>query len=472
MAFKEALKIAPEDHDAHFSLGNVYSNMRRWADAISEYQQAIRASKKDGEAYNNLGLAHFNLGAYAEAVKAYEHAIRIFPNWAEPHFNLGNAHSKLGRPGAALAEYKVAVQLRPDYASSVPPAAGGPQPNLIARNNSGAARENNGESREDSVRPSPASTQTSQRTASNNNTATNDASPSSSPTSNSSTGGALPKAPDPTPARNASITETPAPKTVAPSASVATNNTTPVDPTSIYRVGIGDVLDIRLLNAPTNSSTLYTVQAGGLLEYALAGDSIVVVGLTTDEIDARLTSELQRRSIQANPQVIVSVRDYASHTVLVSGLVGNPGGKILQREAVPLYVIVADAQPRPEAAQVVLNSHTTGQNTVIDLTDTAGLNTLVRPGDVINVTAQTPQFYYIGGDIDVPGQKEFHAGITLTQAVLAAGGYLRAGKTVVEIARQGADGRLNALKYKLVDIMSGKIPDPRLQGGDRIEVYR
>ena len=246
----------------------------------------------------------------------------------------------------------------------------------------------------------------------------------------------------------------------------------PVDPTTIYRVGVGDVLDIRLLNAPTNSSTLYTVQAGGVLEYALAGDPIVVGGMTTDEIDARITSELQRRSIQANPQVVVSVRDYASHTVLVSGLVTNPGGKILQRGAMPLYVVIADAQPRPEAAQVVLNSHTTGQSTIIDLADTAALNTLVRPGDVINVTAQTPQFYYIGGDIDVPGQKEFHAGITLTQAVLAAGGYLRAGKTVVEIARQGADGRLNALRYKLVDIMSGKIPDPRLQGGDRIEVYR
>lgn len=138
----------------------------------------------------------------------------------------------------------------------------------------------------------------------------------------------------------------------------------------------------------------------------------------------------------------------------------------------PLYVIIADAQPRPEAAQVVLNSHTTNQNTIIDLADTAGLNVLVRPGDVINVTAQTPQFYYIGGDIDEPGQKQFHSGITMTQAILAAGGYLRAGKTTIEIARQGADGRLNVLKYNMSEVMSGKIPDPRLQAGDRVEVYR
>lgn len=248
------------------------------------------------------------------------------------------------------------------------------------------------------------------------------------------------------------------------------------DPTSIYRVGVGDVLDIRLLNPPANSlagrSTLYTVRAGGVLEYPSLGDPIVVAGMTADEINARLTAELRRRAVHANAKAVVSVRDYASHTVLISGLVMNPGGKILQREAVPLYVVIADAQPRPEAAVAVLSSDTTGQNAVVDLSDTAGMNTLVRPGDVINVTARAPQFYYISGDVMTPGEKPFHSGITLTQAVLAAGGSLRAGKTVVAVGRQAADGRLHTSRYNLADIMSGKLPDPRLRAGDRVEVSR
>jgi len=43
--------------------------------------------------------------------------------------------------------------------------------------------------------------------------------------------------------------------------------------TEIYRVGIGDVLDIRLLNsAANNSSTLFTVVANGVIDLPIAGE--------------------------------------------------------------------------------------------------------------------------------------------------------------------------------------------------------
>ena len=75
-------------------------------------------------------------------------------------------------------------------------------------------------------------------------------------------------------------------------------------------------------------------------------------GLTADEISDRFESELKRRALVENPKVSVGVRDYASHTILVSGLVKESGPKILRREAIPLYVVVADAQPLPEAEHV------------------------------------------------------------------------------------------------------------------------
>ncbi|HYE66642.1 MAG TPA: hypothetical protein VD966_13725, partial [Pyrinomonadaceae bacterium] len=46
--------------------------------------------------------------------------------------------------------------------------------------------------------------------------------------------------------------------------------------TKIYRVGVGDVLDIHLLNANSRESTLFTVMPGGLLEYPLAGEPLQV----------------------------------------------------------------------------------------------------------------------------------------------------------------------------------------------------
>ncbi|MGH9871294.1 MAG: polysaccharide biosynthesis/export family protein [Pyrinomonadaceae bacterium] len=237
--------------------------------------------------------------------------------------------------------------------------------------------------------------------------------------------------------------------------------------TEIYRVGVGDVLDIRLRNSPSNRSTLYSVVDGGLIDFPIAGGPISVIGLTTKEIQARLTSELKRLAVEERTQVTVGVRQYASHTVVITGLVGSPGTKILRREAVPLYVLLAEVQPRLDAARVVILRGGT-PTPVLDLSDSAALNFIVRPGDVINLTARPQEFYYIAGNINYPGQKSFQPGITLVQAILAAGGLAR--NNLVELSREGANGRLTTTKIKVKEIKSGKVEDPKLQPGDRIAV--
>ncbi len=243
--------------------------------------------------------------------------------------------------------------------------------------------------------------------------------------------------------------------------------------TSVYRIGVGDVLDIRILNQPdTRHSTLYTVLTGGVLEYPLLRNPLTITGMTAEELAAQLIAELKHRGVFDKPQVRVSVRDYASHAVLVSGLVSDPGTKILRREAVPLYVVVAEAQPKPEAGRAVVTSHASGKTSSVDLTDAAAMGMLVQQGDVVNLVARPPEFFYIGGEIAAPGQKDFHTGMTLTQAVLASGGMTRLAAGRVKVSRQGADGRLVSKEYNLKEIEDGVIPDPPLQAGDRVEVAR
>jgi polysaccharide export outer membrane protein len=256
----------------------------------------------------------------------------------------------------------------------------------------------------------------------------------------------------------------------APAATAAVTAPAPAL-TNIYRVGIGDVLDVRLLNAPTTESTLFTVLAGGLLEYPLAGEPVAVAGLTTEEINAQITPKIK---LYDNPRLAVSVREYASHRVIVTGLVNDPGTKVLRREAVPLYVVLAEAQPRAEAARATI-MRPGGQSVTVDLSDTTATSVLVVSGDVIRLTAAPPaqpQFYYIGGQINMPGQKDFHKGLTLMQAILASGGTSRFAGSEVKVMRQGEDGRLVTTKYNLKRIEEGKIPDPVLQAGDRLEVSR
>lgn len=236
-----------------------------------------------------------------------------------------------------------------------------------------------------------------------------------------------------------------------------------------YRVGVRDVLDIQLAGSSGKQSTLFTVIDGGLVEYPLAGGPIQAAGLTTAEVAELLR---QRLKILDNPRVIVGVRDYASHTVTVTGFVGAPGVKNLRREAVPLYAMLAEALMHPEAARATITRPGRAPM-VVDLRDPNLASTLVLPGDVIKVSgmpASPTEFIFVGGEVSSPGQKPYHAGVTLTQAILACGGTTKNAGSRVRVSRQGADGRLISDEYNLRKIQDGKIADPVLQKGDRIQV--
>lgn len=240
-------------------------------------------------------------------------------------------------------------------------------------------------------------------------------------------------------------------------------------PTEIYRVGIGDVLDVQLPQTPSNRSTLFTVLEGGVLDYSFISNPIPVAGLTAAQVAARLRQEIK---IFDKPDVVVAVRDYASHNVTVTGLVSAPGIKPLRREAVPLYVVISQSLPLAEAARATI-VRTGVQPIPVDLSDSKATSTLVIPGDVIKVSAMPTgptEFFFAGGEVAAPGQKPYHAGLTLTQAILASGGPTKNAGTKVRISRQAADGRLVRTEYNLRNIQSGKDPDPVLQKGDRLEM--
>ena len=241
--------------------------------------------------------------------------------------------------------------------------------------------------------------------------------------------------------------------------------------TEEYRVGIGDVLDIRLEDMPTQESTLFTVVVGGFIEYPLLSQPLRVVGLTTDEILERLTADIK---VIRNPRVFLKVREYYSHRVIVNGAVENPGGKPLRREAMPLYAVLAAAIPRAEATSATIVRAGKAQPPLA-LSDQKAMSTLIMPGDIIRIAGKSEgakEFFYAGGQIVSPGEKSFRTGMTLTQALLACGGKTREAGKGVKISRRNTDGFLVTSEYDLRGIEEGKALDPLLQAGDRIEVER
>ena len=244
----------------------------------------------------------------------------------------------------------------------------------------------------------------------------------------------------------------------------------PTATSAIYRVGVGDVLDIRLAKMPTRESTLFTVMRNGTIEFPLLNYPLTVSGITTDEISRLLRQEIK---VISDARATVSVRDYASHEVLVTGVVDSPGKKFMRRESMPLYAVIAEALPRPEGSVATITRG--GRAESFSMTDSRAMATLVLPGDVIKISgavAAPKRFLYVGGDVASPGEREFRDGMTLTQALLAAGGVPGGAKSIVKVSRRNAGGFLVVREYNLRMIEEGKSPDPLIEAGDRIEVTR
>lgn len=244
-----------------------------------------------------------------------------------------------------------------------------------------------------------------------------------------------------------------------------------VSPMEIYKIGVGDVLFISLQNAPAKNSTYFTVLNDGTIDYPLAGEMVQVLGLTTEQIEDTLKEKIK---LYDSPQVSVKVREHNSHNYTVLGLVEKSGTMVMEREATPLYVIRAKAQIQAKANRVILKRGNDSQ--VIDLRDSKSGDTLIFPNDIVEFTsdeaemAKNPQFYYIGGEINSGGKKDFTNGITLTQAILESGGLKRTNIKKVVIRRKNSDGLLIPNEFDLKAIKDGKSADPILQIGDTIEV--
>ena len=373
-------------------------------------KQIDSVARENARRQYKAGMKYGRANLFRQALQSFQQAVENDPEFADAYYGLGMAHSDLGEYSQAVAAFQKALKLNPQM--------------VDAYTALGQAYSKLNEKKE------PAPTKSRPK-----------GEPLGQPVDSNS---------DPA---NKNEEE---------------NTADADDPTRIYRVGAGDVLDIRIRGVSGNASTLFTVSEDGSLSHPLFSHALSVVGLTTDQIGERVSGELKQRSMGDDGITQVAVREYNSHVVLISGLVKEPGTKILRREAIPLYVVLADAQPLPEAALANVVSRG-AQSRTVDLAEAEQMSLLVKPGDVITIQPAPKQFFYVGGEVKSPGELPFRPGLTLTQAIISAGGIKLKGDKV-QLTRGRGNGLLTMREFKLKDINKGKIPDPLVEAGDRITV--
>jgi polysaccharide export outer membrane protein len=208
-------------------------------------------------------------------------------------------------------------------------------------------------------------------------------------------------------------------------------------------VGPGDVLDINIYEAGV---TLFagTSSAGGgaatlgvqvqklpLTRIDDLGDITIpyagtlhVAGLTIGEVEAMVRNSLQRLS--QNPQVLITLSQAITNSVIVGGEVGKPGRLVLQTNRETLSDVVALAGGyRGSARDLTLRVTRGGKNVDVrmnDLVDNPTLDVRAHPGDRLTLI-NNPRTYSVLG---APGRVEqvpfSRSTVSLAEAIANAGG--------------------------------------------------
>ena len=249
-----------------------------------------------------------------------------------------------------------------------------------------------------------------------------------------------------------------------PDPSISRPESEPSLPTDIYKIGVNDVLRIKLANAAI-SSAYYIVRADGTIDFPLAGDNVNVKDLTIRDVAEKLRTSIR---LFADPQVEVAVTEYASHAIIVSGKVKNPGEKYLRREAVPLFVIKAEAMVEADSNALRITNANGGIETYL-LHNAQTDNILIQSGsklDFISEEVRPPALFFIAGSEKKTLERPFSLGLTLSKvaAMEAANG------KKATIHRQDKEGKLIDHDYDLRTIRAGKSADPAIEAGDIIRI--
>ena len=116
--FKKQMKEKCSTSNEFLNRGNAKSSLRKYEEAIKDYDKAIGIDSNYVAAYNNRGSAKDDLGEYEEAIKDYDKAIGIDSNYVVAYNNRGNAKSKLREYEEAIKDYDKAIGIDSNYVAT------------------------------------------------------------------------------------------------------------------------------------------------------------------------------------------------------------------------------------------------------------------------------------------------------------------------------------------------------------------
>ncbi len=297
-------------------------------------------------------------------------------------------------------------------------------------------------------------------------------------------------------------------KTSAQQSTVQTIPSAAASDDQAYRIGPGDLIDIRVFGRPELTRETRVDSYGRIrlpfIEEMQAGC------LTETQLATAITDRYKK--YLRDPQVDVLIKDYRSQPVAVIGAVAQPGRFQLQRRVRLLELVtfaggpslqagstiriihsvdhesctgavkeqsaqqanIAEAGAAGSAGSAAGSNDTSLQFSAIKLRDllagNPNANPYIQPGDIISIP-EADQFF-VTGSVVKPGAYALNNKMTLTQAIALAGGInLEGAKNRIRLVRPvpGTEQRKETT-YNIDDILKRKTEDIALMPNDIIEV--
>ena len=203
-----------------------------------------------------------------------------------------------------------------------------------------------------------------------------------------------------------------------------------------YRIGSGDVLDVRIYNRPQLSRDGVRVEGNGMIRMPLIETEIQAACLTEGELAKEISTRYAK--YYKNLQVDVFIKEYHSQQVAVIGAVNDQSRFELQRRVRLLELLTYAKGPSAKAGQTINIVHSTNTSPCkqADESDASTAfssyklnevlqgdpksNPYLEAGDIVTVP-EADQVYVVG-NVFMPLTIALKEPITLTRAIAMAGG--------------------------------------------------
>jgi hypothetical protein len=88
-----------------------FDGIKRYPDAIADYQTAISLNPKSAHYYQGMGITYLNMNEYTKSITAFNQALILEPGRVKSYYGRGMANAGLGNKGAALADLEKSCEL-------------------------------------------------------------------------------------------------------------------------------------------------------------------------------------------------------------------------------------------------------------------------------------------------------------------------------------------------------------------------